>query len=59
MSPARSRKQQQMMAIALHNPSKLRGKNRKVLKMGKKALRDFAETKTKHLPALKKHMKRR
>jgi len=43
--PAKSKDQQQMMAIALHHPEKLHKKNRGVLKMGKKKLREFAKTK--------------
>ena len=30
--PAKSKAQQRLMAIALHNPKKLRGKNRQILK---------------------------
>ena len=48
--PAKSKKQQQLMAIAKHHPSKLYKKNRKVLKMTQKELHDFAATKTKKLP---------
>jgi hypothetical protein len=48
--PAKSKKQQALMAIAEHNPSKVRGKNKGVLKMSKKQLHDFAATKTKGLP---------
>jgi len=47
--PAKSKKQQQLMAIAEHNPSKVYSKNRGVLKMKKKALHEFASTKTKGL----------
>lgn len=48
--PAESEAQQQATAIALHHPSKLKGKNRSLLKMKKKDLRDFAKTKHKGLP---------
>jgi hypothetical protein len=43
--PAESRAQQQLMAIAEHNPSKVSKKNRGVLKMSHKQLHDFAATK--------------
>ena len=43
--PAKSKEQQQLMAIALHHPSKVYKRNRGVLKMKKKSLRDFATTK--------------
>ena len=46
--PAKSKAQQQAMAIAEHNPSKL--KNRGLLKMSHKQLHDFAATKTGNLP---------
>jgi hypothetical protein len=39
---AKSEKQRQMMAIAEHHPSKLYKRNRKVLKMSKKQLKDFS-----------------
>lgn len=48
--PAESKAQQQLMAIAEHSPDKLYKRNRGVLKMGKKSLREFAATKTKGLP---------
>jgi hypothetical protein len=48
--PAKSKAQQQAMAIAEHNPSKLKGKNRGLLKMSHKQLHDFAATKTGNLP---------
>ena len=48
--PAQSQKQQQLMAIAEHSPSKLQSKNRGVLKMSHSQLHDFAATKTKNLP---------
>lgn len=43
--PAVSRKQQQIMAIALHEPGKLHKENRGLLKLGKKKLSEFANTK--------------
>jgi hypothetical protein len=43
--PAKSRKQEQMMQIAEHNPSKLYAKNKAVLKMSKKQLHEFTTTK--------------
>ncbi len=45
--PARSKAQQAFMAIAEHEPGKLRGKKPK---MTKQQLHDFAATKTKRLP---------
>ena len=48
--PAKSKKQQQMMAIAKHAPEKLYKKNKGVLKMSKKQLSEFASTKRKGLP---------
>jgi len=48
--PARSKAQQQAMAIALHNPSQLLARNRGLLKMKKSSLRDFAATKRTGLP---------
>jgi hypothetical protein len=49
--PATSKAQQQAMAIAEHEPSKLYGRNRGLLKMTKSQLHDFAATKRKGLPA--------
>jgi hypothetical protein len=48
--PAKSKKQQQAMAIAEHEPNKLSKKNKGLLKMTKSQLHDFAATKTKGLP---------
>ena len=45
------------MGLALHHPSKVRKKNKGILKMSKSQLRDFAKTKEKGLP-LKKKKKR-
>ena len=47
--PARSKAQQEVMAIAEHNPSKLYAKNRGLLKMSHQQLHDFAATSRKHL----------
>jgi hypothetical protein len=52
--PSVSKKQRRMFAIAEHHPEKLFGKNKGVLKMGKKSLHDFAKTKEKKLPYKKK-----
>jgi hypothetical protein len=43
--PAVSRKQQQAMAIAEHNPKKLYKRNRSLKGMTKKQLHDYASTK--------------
>lgn len=43
------------MAIAEHNPSKLKKKNKGLLSMSKGQLHDFASTSTKGLP---KHVKK-
>ena len=48
--PARSKAQRRLMALAKHSPSKVRGKNKGVLKMSKKQLHDYASTKEKKLP---------
>lgn len=56
--PARSQAQQQLMAIALHSPGKVKKKNRGILKMSGIALREFAETPLKGLPYKKKKKKR-
>jgi hypothetical protein len=53
--PAVSQKQQQMMAIAEHNPSSLYSKNRGVLNMSHQQLHDFAATKSKKLVVRKGH----
>ncbi len=54
--PAKSKAQQQVMAIAEHEPSKLYKKNKGLLKMSKGQLHDFASTSTKRLPV---HRRRR
>lgn len=46
------------MAIAEHNPSAVKGKNRGVLKMSHDQLHDFAATKRKVLPDKAKKEKR-
>lgn len=51
--PAKTKKQQMMMAIAEHTPEKLYKQNRGVLKMSKKQLGEFARTKRKRLPLKK------
>lgn len=52
--PAVSKKQQEAMAIAEHEPDKLSSKNKGLLKMSKGQLRDFASTPRKGLPMSKK-----
>jgi hypothetical protein len=52
--PAKSKAQQQIMAIAEHDPSKLYKKNRSLLRMTQSQLHDFASTSTKDLPESKK-----
>ena len=48
--PAESKAQQQLFAIAEHEPSKLYSKNRKLGKLSRETLHEFAATKTKKLP---------
>ena len=48
--PAVSKKQQKLMGLALHNPSKVSKKNRDILKMSGEQLMEFAETRRKGLP---------
>lgn len=52
--PALSKKQRRAMAIAEHHPSQLYAKNRGLLKMSHQQLHDFAATKEKNLPVVKK-----
>jgi hypothetical protein len=52
--PAVSKKQQEAMAIAEHEPGKLDKKNRGLLKMSHKQLHDFAATPRTGLPVRKK-----
>ena len=40
--PAESEKQRKLMAMALHNPSKVYSKNRGVLEMNQSQLREFS-----------------
>lgn len=47
--PAKSKAQQQAMAIAEHEPGKLYGRNKGLLKMSHSQLHDFASTPTKGL----------
>ena len=49
--PAKSKDQQQAMAIAEHAPGKLYARNRGLLKMTRSQLHEFAATKRKGLPA--------
>lgn len=51
--PAVSQAQQRAMAIAEHEPGKLYGRNKSLLKMSKDELHDFAATKRKGLPKKK------
>jgi hypothetical protein len=48
--PAESQAQQQLTAIAEHNPSAVKPENRGVLKMSHQQLHDFAATKRTGLP---------
>ena len=59
--PARSIAQQQAMAIAEHNPSKLYSRNKSLLKMSHQQLHDFASTSHKGLAykVAKSFMKRK
>lgn len=52
--PALSQAQQEMMAIAEHEPQKLYKRNRAVLKMSHQQLHDFAHTKRSKLPERKR-----
>ena len=56
--PSLSRKQQEVMAIAEHEPSKLKPRNRGLLRMSHDQLHDFASTPRKGLPEQKKPAKR-
>lgn len=49
--PAKSKAQQEAMAIALHSPEKLHAENKGLLDMSHKQLHDFASTPRKHLPS--------
>lgn len=52
--PAVSKKQRRLLAIAEHHPEEVSAKNRGVLKMSHQQLHDFASTKEKNLPLVKK-----
>jgi len=52
--PAKSKKQRKLMAIAEHAPEKLYKKNRKVARMSKQKLHEYASTPEKKLPMKKK-----
>ena len=56
--PAKSQAQQRLMAIAEHNPSALKPKNKGVLKMTHTQLHDFAATTRKGLPVKVKKEKK-
>jgi len=55
--PAKSKSQQQLMAIAEHIPEKVYKKNIGVLKMSKEELNDFTSTKRKKLSRQLKALK--
>lgn len=48
--PAVSKKQQETIAIAEHEPGKLYDRNKSLLKMKRSDMHDFASTKRKGLP---------
>jgi len=57
--PAKSKKQQQLMAIAEHSPEKVSAKNKGVLKMTHTQQHDYAATDTAGLPVqVKKETKK-
>jgi hypothetical protein len=57
--PSVSKKQQQVMAIAEHEPGKLYKRNRSLLGMSHQQLHDFASTPTENLPTKKGKMYRK
>ena len=57
--PAVSKKQQELFAIAEHEPSKLHKENQGMLKVGKEKLSEFASTKRKGLPESKSRLGKR
>lgn len=57
--PAKSVAQRKAMAIAEHQPEKLKGKNKGLAKMSKKQLHEFASTKEKGLPVHAKGKKKK
>lgn len=48
--PATSKAQRRLIATAMHDPGKIRKKNRGVLKMTPQQMHDFAATPEKELP---------
>jgi hypothetical protein len=57
--PAVSKRQQQLMAIAEHDPAAVSPENKGVTEMSHKQLHDFAATKTEGLPAkVKTHVRK-
>ena len=56
--PALSKKQQEAMAIAEHEPGKLYSRNRGMAKMSHQQLHDFASTPRKGLPEKVKSAKK-
>jgi len=56
--PAKSKKQQQLMAIAEHNPEDISAENKGVLKMSKSQLHEFSTTNHKGLPVRVKKEKK-
>lgn len=56
MSPARSKAQRNLMALARHAPEKVHPENRGVLLMSLSQLADFARTPERGLP---RHVKKR
>lgn len=55
--PAVSKKQQMVMAIAEHEPEKLYKRNQGLLGMSQAQLSEYASTKRKNLPVIKKKVK--
>lgn len=56
--PSTSKRQQALMAIAEHEPSKVKPENKGVVKMTKTQLHEFASTDTKGLPVQVKKEKK-
>lgn len=52
--PSESKKQRRLMGLAEHHPEQVYAKNKGVLKMSHQQLHDFASTKEKNLPLVKK-----
>ena len=57
--PAVSVKQRELMGLAEHHPSEVYAQNKGVLKMSHEQLHDFAATKEKGLPLVKRKMTKR